>query len=300
MLRAQQNQSTTHPEEPVKTASELHADQVAYWGDEGGSHWVDEQERTDRVLAPVTEALFARVNLKPGEAVLDVGCGCGTTTIEIAKRVGPKGRVVGIDVSKPMLTWARERSKGHANADYVLADAASHAFPEPFADLLFSRFGVMFFGDPTATFANLRRALKPAARLLFACWRPIDQNPWVQVPLHAAYEHVERLPKPGPDDPGPMSFANPDRVTRILTGAGFAPPRFAPVDIMVDISGGTGLDDAVHQAMSIGPASRAIAEAPESVRAKVRESIKKALAPHAKPDSVRLGGAIWLVEASAA
>ena len=150
--------------------------------------------------------------------------------------------MLGLDISAPMLARARERSAGLGNTDYIVADAAAHPFPAPAFDLLFSRFGVMFFGDPTAAFTNLKRALKPGGRLAFACWRKIDENPWMQVPLHAAYNHVPRLPKQGPDDPGPMSFADPERVTRILTAAGFATPRFTPAEVMLDIAAGKGLD----------------------------------------------------------
>ena len=285
----------------MKSASELHTDQIEFWNGQTGSQWVDDQQRIDTLLAQVLDAALSVARAKPGESVLDIGCGTGASSIALAKLVAPpdsktNGRVVGLDVSQPMVEWARKRSASHPNIDYIVADATTHRFPAPFADLLFSRFGVMFFGDPTAAFTNLRRALKPGGRMAFACWRKIDENPWMQVPLHAAYEHVARLPKPGPEDPGPISFADPERVTRILTAAGFAKPRFTPKEFMFDIAGGRGMDDAVNQAMTIGPASRAIKDQPDDVVAKVRESIRAALAPYAKGSAVALPGAIWLVE----
>jgi hypothetical protein len=133
--------------------------------------------------------------------------------------------------------------------------------------------------------------------MVFACWRPIDENPWMQVPLHAAYQHVPRLPKPGPEDPGPFAFADPARVTRVLTEAGWAPPTLTRLDIMLDIAAGGGLDGAVDQAMQIGAASRALREAPEDVQPAAIAAIRDALAPYAHGAHVRLGGAIWLVEA---
>jgi SAM-dependent methyltransferase len=281
----------------VKDIQTLHADQLEYWNGVGGGHWVDEQAQTDITLQPVLEALLARIELHPGQHVLDVGCGCGATTIALASRVGAAGRVTGLDVSAPMLARARHLSAGLANIDYAHADAAAHDFGAPFADWLFSKFGVMFFGDPVAAFANLRRALKPGARLIFACWRPFALNPWMQVPLHAAYEHVPRLPKPDPEDPGPFSFADPERVTRILTGAGFAPPRFTPVDVPMDLAAGKGLDAAVHHATNIGATSRALQDQPADLRAKAIESIRAVLKGYAKGDSVMLSGAIWIVEA---
>ncbi len=183
--------------------------------------------------------------------------------------------------------------------EYICADAAVHDFAAPIADWLFSRFGVMFFGDPAAAFANLKRALKPGAKLLFACWRAPSENPWMMVPLQAAYEHVPRLPKPDPEDPGPYSFADTARVTRILIAAGFAAPRFTPVDVALDFAAGQGFDNAVRLALSVGATSRAIQDQPEDVRAKVAASVRKALSPYLKSGTVALAGAIWMVESEA-
>jgi SAM-dependent methyltransferase len=289
----------TNPREmepSAKSPGELHGDQIAFWNGVAGAQWVAEQARTDIMLAPVAEALMARAAIRTGENAVDIGCGCGSTTLAVAAAVGPTGRVLGLDVSAPMLARARERSAALDTVDYVCADATTHAFPTPFADLLISRFGVMFFGDPVAAFANLRRALKPGGRLVFACWRAFDQNHWMQVPLYAAYAHVPRLPRPGPEDPGPFSFAEPERVTRILTQAGFAAPRFDPVDLTLDLAGGKGLDAAVVQARSIGAASRALQDQPEAARTAAIAAIREALAKHQVGGKVPLPGAIWLVE----
>ncbi len=284
----------------MKSPDELHRDQVDYWNGIGGAHWVDEQARTDIVLAPVSRAVIGHAGIRAGDAVLDVGCGCGSAALELAGLVGASGRVVGLDVSGPMLARARERAAGLANVEFIQADAATRDFAAPFADVLFSRFGVMFFGDPTAAFANLKRALKPGGRLVFACWRTFDENPWMQVPLYAAYAHVPRLPRPGPEDPGPFAFADPARVTRILTGAGFAAPRFTSVDVALDIAAGRGLDEAVAQATAIGAASRALQDQPAAARTAATAAIREALAAYLKGDSVTLAGAIWLVDAALA
>jgi SAM-dependent methyltransferase len=273
-----------------------HQDQISYWNGPGGAKWVAQQERTDRMLAPVADLLVAHAKIPVGGTVIDIGCGCGATTLALAELVGPKGHVTALDVSAPMLEVARQRLAGRGTVECILGDAQTHAFAPGTADLLFSRFGVMFFGDPTAAFANMRRALKPGGRVVFACWRPIGENPWMQVPLHAAYQHVPRMPKPGPEEPGPYSFADPERVTRILTGAGFAPPRFTPHDVTVDLASGGGIDDAVDQACEIGATSRAIQDQPEDKIAAVRASIREALVPHVTPAGVTLGGAIWLVD----
>jgi hypothetical protein len=134
-------------------------------------------------------------------------------------------------------------------------------------------------------------------RLRFACWRSIHQNPWLEIPLQAVYEHVPRLPKPEPDEPGPFAFADTARVTRILTAAGFTPPTFTPLDIQMDLASGGGLEDAVMQSSMIGPAKRALKDQPDSTRAAAIESIRRALAPYASASGVRLEGAVWLVAA---
>jgi SAM-dependent methyltransferase len=234
---------------------------------------------------------------RAGSAVLDVGCGCGTTTIEFARSVGPSGRVVGIDLSAPMLALAAERLRGFANTTCLLGDAAQLPLLDLGAELIVSRFGVMFFGDPVAAFANLRTSLVPGGRLRFACWRPIHENPWLQIPLHAVYEHAPRLPKPDPEEPGPFAFGDPTRVTRILTAAGFTAPRFTPLDMEMDIAAGGTLEDAVVQSSAMGPAKRALADQPDDIRAAATESIRRALTPHASAAGVRLPGAVWLVAA---
>jgi SAM-dependent methyltransferase len=276
----------------MSDAHQLHADQIAYWNGPGGAHWVTQQAHTDVQLAPITEAVVAAAAAKPGERILDIGCGCGTTTMLLADIAR---HVTGLDVSAPMLGWARRRGAGRSNIDWVLDDAATHAFAPGTYDLLFSRFGVMFFGNPVAAFANLRTALKPGGRMVFVCWRPFDDNPWMRVPLHAAYEHIPRMPRPGPEDPGPFAFADSNRVARILTDAGWSTPTFTPVDVSLDLGAGGGLDRAVEQATNIGAASRALREAPDDLRPAAIAAIRAALVPYVRGDSVTLGGGIWIV-----
>ena len=272
-------------------------DQRAFWNGPDAEYWVREQERMDRTLAPVTGPLLSFAAPVAGSTVLDVGCGCGTTTIELARAVGPAGRVVGLDVSEGMLGLAKERLRGFGNATCLLGDAAELPLQEIRAELIVSRFGVMFFGNPVAAFANLRTALVPSGRLRFACWRPVGENPWLQIPLHAVYEHVPRMPKPDPEEPGPFSFGDTARVERILKGAGFAAISFAPLDVQIDLAPGGKLEDAVAQSSSMGPAKRALIEQPEGVRAAAIESIRRGLAPYVSPAGVKLAGAVWLVAA---
>ena len=146
-------------------------------------------------MAPILQATLERAQLRQGERVVDIGCGTGASSIALAERVGPSGQVLGVDVSAPMLARAAERLPPGAPVKFVRADATTYRFESAAFDLLFSRFGVMFFAEPARAFANLRTALKPSGRLAFACWRKFDENPWLQVPLRAALEHVPPLPR---------------------------------------------------------------------------------------------------------
>ena len=282
---------------PIELAHPGNADQIAYWNGPGGRRWIPRQDMQDAVFTPITEALFARAGLMPGERAIDVGCGCGATTLEIARRVGPAGGAIGVDVSAPMLERARERAL--PGAEFLLADAMTHPFAPGAADLVLSRFGVMFFADPALAFANLRNGLKPGGRLVFACWREPKLNAWQMVPLKAACRHVPRLPETGPEDPGPFAFADPARVQRILAAAGFAEIVLTPVDLDLDLAAGEGFEAGLTTAQEIGAASRALEGQPEALRAAAAEEIRAALAPYQRGQSLPLGAAIWIVSAKA-
>lgn len=281
-------------------AQAFNEDQRTRWNGIDGEYWASQQDQLDRTLAPITGPLLAFAEPRTESTVLDVGCGCGATTIQLARAVGPSGRVVGLDISEPMLARAQERLQEFVCASCLLGDAAELPVQDLKAELMFSRFGVMFFGDPVAAFANLRTALIPDGRVRFACWRPIQENPWLQVPLHAVYEHVPRLPQPDPEEPGPFSFADAGRVTRVLKAAGFTSPSLTPLDLELDIAAGGDLEDAVLQSSGMGPTKRALADQPEDLRAAAIESIRRALRPYAKAEGVRLPAAVWLVGANRA
>ena len=197
-----------------------------------------------------------------------------------------------------MLARAAERLPPGAPVKFVRADATTYRFESAAFDLLFSRFGVMFFAEPARAFANLRTALKPSGRLAFACWRKFDENPWLQVPLRAALEHVPPLPRPGPEDPGPFSFASEQRVRRVLADGGFQSVILEPRDFDLDIACGGGIEDALEAAMALGPTSRALQDQGSETRAAVATSIRRALQPYQRGKQVALAGAIWLVTAN--
>jgi SAM-dependent methyltransferase len=272
------------------------ASQVEYWNDVAGPNWVASQASRDIELAPW--GLKAMEALAPGqgERIIDVGCGCGATTLELARRVGPAGEVLGADVSTPMLALARHRAEaeGLAQARFVEADAQTHAF-EP-ADGVFSRFGVMFFADPVAAFANLRSAMRREGRLAFVCWRPMDLNAWVSVPMSAV---VRLLPEPPPaatpGAPGPFAFADPDRVRGILTEAGWREIEIVAHDL--NTSWGD-LDASARTSLTIGPVAGAVRANPQ-LADQMAEAVRAALAPYETPNGVMLDSSAWVVRAAA-
>ena len=205
--------------------------------------------------------------------------------------------MLGVDISAPMLERARAVAPAGLSVEFVLADATVHPFAPASFDLLVSRFGVMFFADPVASFANMRRALKPGGRVVFACWREPRANPWMIAPLQAVYRHVPKLPEMAPEDPGPFAFASEARVTRILGEAGFSDVALEAHALSLDIALGNGLDAAVRSAFEIGPASRALEGHPPETREAAQQSVRDLLAQHLTGGSVPLAGSIWLVTA---
>jgi SAM-dependent methyltransferase len=283
------------------SAAPVHADnsaQAEYWTSVAGPRWTDHQEHQDQVLRPISDRLIAAAAPKPGDRVIDVGCGCGATTIDFAARVSPGGEVLGLDISEPMLARARERAPRNLPIRLELADPTVYDFEPEAADLVASRFGVMFFADPARSFANLRKGLKPGGRLAFACWREAKQNPFFVLPLREVAKHAPPLPEMDPDAPGPFAFASDARVRRILSDAGYADIVLKPQDLELDIAVGRGLETAVKAAMTIGPTSRMLDGQSDAVRAAATADIRKALAAHARGDSVPLGAAIWMVTAT--
>jgi SAM-dependent methyltransferase len=274
------------------------ADQIRYWNETAGPRWTALHEVLDRQLRPLGRRAMDRAHLASGERVLDVGCGCGDTTLELGGRVGAAGTVVGVDVSAPMLARARAQADaaGATNVRFEEGDAETHRFPSGAFDLVFSRFGVMFFADPAAAFVNLRAALRRGGRLAFVCWQALAENPWLDVALRAAARHLTLPPRPAPDAPGPFSFADPDRVRDVLTRAGFAEIAVDDVRETLAVGGGMTVDGAVALLLEgVGPTSAALRDAGPAVRPLVTAAVREALAPFDGPDGVRMASASWIV-----
>ncbi|MFZ5780425.1 MAG: class I SAM-dependent methyltransferase [Pseudomonadota bacterium] len=279
----------------MKTTAELAAEQAAYWNGPGGEGWLAAYERIQRAIGEIGELALSAAAARAGEQVLDIGCGTGSTTAALARAVGPHGQVLGVDISEPLVAAARAQRLD--NASFAVGDAAAHPFPDRHYDLVFSRFGVMFFADPVAAFRNIHRALKSGGRLVFVAWRTAQENPWGTTPVRAAQPFLPPQPRPGPEDPGQFSFGDRARVERILTQAGFAALRLEPVDRLIWM--GDSVAEVVAGAGRFGPLARAFAGAEPAAIERAKQAIAEVLAPHETPDGVRLPGACWLVEAKA-
>ncbi|WP_372783272.1 class I SAM-dependent methyltransferase [Phenylobacterium sp.] len=263
--------------------------QIDYWNAAAGKTWAQHQDRLDRQIEPLgLEAIRALAPLA-GERMLDVGCGCGQTTFELAARVGVAGHVTGVDISAPMLAVAKTRSvpTDAAPPEFLQLDAQTADLGHGVYDAVFSRFGVMFFSDPTAAFANLRRALTPNGRLAFVCWRPLQDNLWMRAPMEAA---LPFLPTPTPADPlapGPFAFASADRIRSILSDAGFAEVTLHAFNTSI---GGASLDQTVNLAFRVGPLGAVLREKPE---------LRAAVSGYETPSGVLMPASVWIVRAQA-
>jgi SAM-dependent methyltransferase len=268
-------------------------DQIRFWNEKAGQDWTVLQERMDANLAAIGDAVLALAHAKSGETVLDVGCGTGATSLALAQT---GANVTGLDVSKPMLGLARRRAiAAGLDIAFIEADASSHPF-EPEFDLVFSRFGVMFFDDPIGAFANLHRALKPGGRLVFVCWRTAPENLWAFAPLMAARPFLPEQPPPDTFAPGPFAFADPQRVLSILTDVGFHDVEAKAYDGAMRM--GSDIATIASQTLQIGPLSRAVAEADEATRAKIVEAVRAAMGKFTAPDGeIAPPAACWLVSA---
>jgi len=271
------------------------------WNGDSGDRWVENQERLDRMLAPYGDALRLAAAAQPGERVLDVGCGAGATTLDIAAQVAPDGRVTGVDISRALIRRAREvAGEQGPPVKFLLADAAVRAF-DPIHDLLVSRFGVMFFDAPVPAFRNLRAALKPGGRLAFVCWRGPAENDWTRLPMTAIRDFVPPPPAPDPEAPGPFAFGDPTRVERILTEAGFNQIRIAafdhPVLFGVGATPDAAVEDAVANAVKVGPLERALKDQPAAVRDRAVAAVRDAYRNRLTPEGVVIDGAAWIVTA---
>jgi ubiquinone/menaquinone biosynthesis C-methylase UbiE len=270
------------------------AEQIKYWNAKAGAIWVAQQAHLDHLLAPLSEAGLAAAKFAANESALDVGCGCGDTSIALGASQS-SGSVTGVDISEPMLAHAQVRADAMSNVSFEQADAAIAEFSNQY-NLVFSRFGVMFFADPEAAFKNLRKALKPNGRMVFVCWQPPSENPWMSLAGKAVQPFMPpAATAPNPHAPGPFAFSDPAHVLAILSNAGFANVQIESFNTPLHIA--DNLDDALYFQTQIGPAANAVVTLEGAEKDQALNAVKEMFRPHMTSEGLDLEAAVWIVSA---
>lgn len=274
------------------------SDSQKFWNEEGGQKWVDNINIVEAFIQPLSDKLLEAIQAREGENILDVGCGGGLTSIRLAEQVGSRGNVKGVDVSEPILRVAKERGRDIANLDFELGDAATRELGENTYDVVTSRFGVMFFDDPVQAFTNLRKGLNNSGRLVFICWRKLEENPWMARTAKAAFAVVpppEDAVPPDPTAPGPFSLGEESHLRGVLESAGFSDVNIEAVDQGLNMGE---LDDTVAFILKMGPASEVAREASAEQVEAITRAIKEVLSEYQTDTGVISPSACWIVSAS--
>ena len=281
----------------MPTDDEPNAEQIRYWNTLAGETWARHQDKMDRQLSSLGQRAMDALDIRAGDRVLDIGCGNGQTSLQLAERVGASGEVTGVDISQPMLAMARKRAAacGLGGLRFEEGDAQVHPFASAAYDRIFSRFGVMFFNDPQEALVNLRRALRPGGKIGFVCWRDVSLNLFMTLPMSAAAHLLPPATPPGdPFAPGPFAFAQEARLRGLLTGAGFTDLDLTPHDEAI---GGNDIADTVTMALMIGPLGAALRENPH-LKDEVKLAVEAVVTPYLTERGVLMPSATWIVTAT--
>ncbi|MGH9185794.1 MAG: class I SAM-dependent methyltransferase [Acidimicrobiales bacterium] len=272
----------------------VNTDQAAAWDGDEGTHWVSHQHRYETMTGAFTEPLLDAAAIAATDRILDIGCGCGQTT-RLAAGQAPQGHGLGVDLSRAMLDRAEADAADAAltNVRFEQGDAQVHRFSPRAFDVAISRFGIMFFADPVTAFTNIGSALVAGGRLAFLCWQDVTRNAWITVPASAALAHVPIPDLGAADEPGPFSLADPNRISDLLTRAGFTDIETTSVEAPLRL--GSDADDAVSFLSGTGIARALLESVDPDTATRALDAIRDALRPYERPDGLCLGGAAWLV-----
>lgn len=277
----------------------VNAGQIEFWNSGPGQNWARHQQALDTLHEGITRLLIDAAAPAAGERVLDIGCGAGASTFALARAVGARGEVLGVDVSAPLLerAEARRRELQAGNIAFLQADAQVHRFEPGAWDLAASRLGTMFFADTAAAFRNLCSALRSGGRLVFVAWQGPEQNPWFTIPQELAVARLGPVAESPPEAPGPMAFRDPERVLRLMRDAGLGDCRAEPASAELHHPGG--VEAAVALAQHVGPISRTLREKGGSAQdlAAIAEALADALQRFRSDDGVRIPAALTVFSA---
>ena len=277
--------------------------QKEMWNGRAGESWVRHNSLLEQLLAEPGRECMNLLPLTPAMQILDVGCGCGNQTLELAARLDASSTVIGVDISEPMLGLARELKAANDNAlsaevQFALGDASEPLFDEASFDAIYSRFGVMFFEEPVAAFSALRNSLKPGGKLGFVCWREPKLNPFFNAPMEAALTVLPAPAPSAPGAPGPFGLADDNVIQTTLRLAGFKDVSVAPLNLTLSVGAETPFDALFEELIQIGPAAALIAQSDPSLKEKAREAVYNRLTDfYASGQGVSFDANFWLVTA---
>jgi ubiquinone/menaquinone biosynthesis C-methylase UbiE len=279
--------------------SEVNKNQKDFWSGKGGDIWVERQNAMDTMLSPLGEAALNKLNFNEEENVLDIGCGCGNTTLNIAKRIGPSGNVTGLDISEPMLKRAKESvvEMSITNTSFKCVDVQTEDLGDQIYSAAFSRFGVMFFEDSIAAFKNINKSLISGGYLSFVCWQSPAVNPWQSLFIQEVKKFLD-LPSPPPRSPGPFAFMESEYVSSILEESKFQDITIEGHEAEVNMFSGRSLSDSVKDYISINPVvTQMLKESSENQIAEIVNSGIEAFSPYYSEKGLIFPSATWLVTA---
>ena len=280
--------------------SDANKDQKDFWSGKGGDVWVKRQQAMDTMLNPLGEAALQKLELNKDTNVLDIGCGCGNTTLSIAEKIKPSGRVTGLDISKPMLQRAIESSRNRSleNTSFQCVDVQTEYLGVNTFNAAFSRFGVMFFEDPVAAFRNINESLLPRSPLSFICWQSPIQNPWQSLFVQEVKNFID-LPSPPPRSPGPFAFMESDYVNSILENSNFENVEIVGYEAKVNMFSGRSLSDAVKDYTSINPVvTEMLKDSTEELKERILNSVIEVFSPYFSEKGLIFPSATWIVTAN--
>jgi SAM-dependent methyltransferase len=286
---------TRRDDEQRATASD---EQVKLWNGPAGRTWVEKQPVLDEMFRPIEQLLVEQVVAKSSERVLDVGCGTGSTTLAVARRIGMAGQCVGVDLSEPMIALARARvsdERERLAVRFICGDAQTLAFEPASFDMFISRFGVMFFEHPVRAFANLRHAARDGAELRFAVWRGASENPFMTAAERAAAPLLPELPPRRADAPGQFALADPRKVSSIFEDSGWADIDLQPVDVECSFPE----SELGRYVTRMGPVGLFLQQADDQTRKRVIPAVQAAFEPFVYGAEVRFTAACWMICARA-